>query len=110
MLVGYGDDWQAVLLDKDKHWFVLEQESKKPLQDVVRFLRSRLANGAVYEVGMLEQLPNAKFLDNLSQERTLGQTLCSSDARCHQHSDSPPCKRPYGMEAFRIHTPKKIGT
>ena len=107
MLVGSGNHWQAVLLDKDKHWFVLEQGSKMPLQDVLRFLQSRLANGAVYEVGMFEQLPNVRYLDNLSQERMTGQAVCSSDARNHQHSESPPCKRPYTREVFCIQSPPK---
>ena len=65
ILLGSGDHWQAVLMDRDKQWFVLDRYSKSPIQNIMRFLNARLANGAVYEVGILEQLPNPYYLDTL---------------------------------------------
>ena len=54
ILLGSGDHWQAVLMDRDKQWFVLNRYDKCPIQNIMRFLNSWLSNGAVYEIGMLQ--------------------------------------------------------
>ena len=37
ILVGSGDHWQAVLMDRDKQWFVLERIGKYPIQKIAIF-------------------------------------------------------------------------
>ena len=41
-LLGAGNHWQAVLMDADKQWFVLEHVTKLPLQNVTFFLNNKL--------------------------------------------------------------------
>ena len=90
ILLGSGDHWQAVLMDRDKQWFVLDRYSKSPIQNIMRFLNSRLANGAVYEVGILEQLPNPDYLDTLARPQ-LG--FLTTRTAQEANTVSPPRKR-----------------
>ena len=97
LLVGSGEHWQAVMMDKDKQWFILERDTKFAIQNVTRFLTSKLANGAVYEVGMLDELPNPPYLHNLSQP----QRLHGEATRLHSNAlTSPRKKKPRLHDTF----------
>jgi hypothetical protein len=87
ILLGSGSHWQAVLQDKDKHWFVLERDTKYALQNVARFLNSKLTNGVAYEVGILDELLYPGYLDTISQSQHSGRLAV------RPHSSSPPKKR-----------------
>ena len=91
LLLGSGDHWQAVLMDKDKQWFVLERITKHAIQNLVRFLSSKQTNGAVYEVGLYEILPNPSYLNSItcSQHRNILTTRSQRDMLIV----SPPRKR-----------------
>ena len=100
ILVGSGDHWQAVLMDRDKQWFVLERIGKYPIQNIAAFLRSKLANGAVYEIGILENLPNSKYLDAQQRPRQRHATT-----RSPQEGDveEPPRKKRHQV-VFQVGT------
>ena len=85
--MGLGNDWQAVLQDKDKNWFVLERNIKRPLQDVLRFLKSKTVHGVAYEIGVLEKLPHPGYLDTISQSQHIPLLTTRT------FSTSPPKKR-----------------
>ena len=81
ILLGSGNQWQAVLQNKDKDWFVLERNTKHPLQNVLCFLNSKLINGVAYEIGVLEKLPFPEYRDTISQpQRTTFLTTRSFSA------------------------------
>ena len=93
ILVGLGDHWQAVLMDKDKQWFVLERITKYPVQNLTRFLSARLTNGAVYEVGMFETLPNPSYLNAIARPQQ--NDIVSTRSARNSLAKSPPRKRRY---------------
>lgn len=108
ILVGSGNHWQAVLRDKEKRWFVLEQATRHPLQDVARFLHSRLANGAVYEVGMVEALPNSAFLENFSQRPSVLNQRPTTDSSKASPVRKRPCLfHPNGPVEFQVRVAPK---
>ena len=106
LLLGSGDHWQAVLMDKDKQWFVLERTSKYAIQNLVRFLTSKQANGAVYEVGLYEILPNPSYLNSItcSQHRNILTTRSQRDMLII----SPPRKRQHVEVVERFVAPEAM--
>jgi hypothetical protein len=92
ILLGSGDHWQAVLMDKDKQWFVLERITKHPIQNMMRFLNSKLANGAVYEVGIFDVLPNPSYLNSITASQHV-KHLTTRSAAHNSSIQSPPRKR-----------------
>jgi hypothetical protein len=91
ILLGTGDHWQAVLMDKEKQWFVLERYTKYPIQNLVRFLTAKMTNGAVYEVGMFETLPNPTYLDTIVAPQS--SKVLTTRSRQELQTYGPPRKR-----------------
>ena len=99
LLAGSGDHWQAILRDKNKHWFCLERKHKFPIQDLRQFLMSKLLNGAVYQIGMMDELPNPDYMHVSTQ---LDSVLTT---RTHD-GEEPPRKRQTRELNFRLAKPK----
>ena len=100
ILLGSGDHWQAMLMDQEKQWFVLEQFTKHPIQNVTRFLNAKLANGAVYEVGIFDKLPNLSYLDAISTPQHQKHLTTRSTQRSCLTS-SPPRKKQHLQVGFQ---------
>ena len=50
LLVGCGQHWQAILKDKrEGKWYVYEERTRSPVQNLVHFLTNKLKHGAVYQ-------------------------------------------------------------
>jgi hypothetical protein len=77
-------------------WFVLERSSKHPIQNLFRFLNSKLTNGTVYEVGILDVLPDPGYLDTVTQPQR------SPILTTRSVSLSPPKKKPYQVSGLKI--------
>ena len=73
LLVGNGQHWQAVLRDKEGHWYVFEKHSAKAIQNLLSFLKRRTKHGTAYVVGAHDQLPNGAYFQRfISQSEKTG--------------------------------------
>ena len=87
LLIGSGVHWQAVLRE-DGLWFLYEQSHRNAVPDLPLLLEGKVLNGAVYQVGEIQDLPKAV------REERLSDRVRAAEATSPSSTPPPPSKRP----------------
>ena len=85
LLIGSGVHWQAVFREEGGLWYLYEQSHRNAVSDISLLLEGKVKNGAVYQIGQIEEVSGAllggSLTDRLRGPTTREQTTPSPSSK-----------------------------